>query len=238
VTSILSDWLEESGFSPCKVSLDLVHNSMAIKFSSARWEESMKGWVQKLGIFLLCSSTVSAVNAQSGSIVEYPSTAKRLVAPVIIDNNEDSQTAEAQASPAVADHHIVRKAPYVVEFGRVAQPVSLQPPTIRPTGASPHVQEFATAPVESFEPSMMSEPVARATFVKPMAVHRISKSSLATPGHKNVHVSMHRASSQLVPVDKLAIFPLNERQHPTTNSRFVVPESNTLLSSGKNRPSL
>ena len=198
----------------------------------------MNGWVQKLGIFLLCSSTISAVSAQSGSIVEYPSTGKRLAAPVIIDNNDETPTAEAQTTSAVADHQSVRNAPYVVEFGRVAQPVSLQPPTVRPTGASPHVQEFTSAPVESFEPSMMAEPFARATSIKPLAVHKISKSSPVTAGHKNVHVSMHRASSPFVPVEKLAIFPLNERPHSASASHFVVPESNTLLSSGKSRPSL
>jgi hypothetical protein len=114
----------------------------------------MNGWVQKLGIFFLCSSTISAVSAQSGSILEYPSAGKRLAAPVIIDNNEDTPTAEAQTTPA--EHQSARNVPNVVEFGRVAQPVSLQPPTVRPTGASPHVQEFTSAPVESFEPSMFT----------------------------------------------------------------------------------
>jgi hypothetical protein len=196
----------------------------------------MNGWVQKLGIFFLCSSTISAVSAQSGSILEYPSAGKRLAAPVIIDNNEDTPTAEAQTTPA--EHQSARNVPNVVEFGRVAQPVSLQPPTVRPTGASPHVQEFTSAPVESFEPSMMAEPFARATSFKPLAAHKISKSSQVSPGHKNVHVSMHRAPSQFVPVEKLAIFPLNERPHSASATHFVVPDSNTLLSSGKSRPSL
>jgi hypothetical protein len=170
--------------------------------------------------------------------VEYPSTSKRLVSPVIIENNDEPPIADAETSPAAADRHNVRKAPYVVEFGPVAQPVSLQPPTIRPTGASAHVQEFATTPVESFEPSMMTEPVARAIPVKAIGTRKISKSSQAVSNHKSVHVSLHRAPSQLMPVEKLAIFPLNERPHSNTAGRFVMPETNTLLSSGKGHPSL
>jgi hypothetical protein len=108
---------------------------------------------------------------------------------------------------------------------------------IRPTVVSPHIQEFNTMTVEAFEPSMMTEPVTRAS-VKAPTVHKISKSAQSsTPGHKTVHVSMHSASTKLIPVEKLAIFPLNERPHMIPISRIVVPESNTLLS-GKNRPSL
>ncbi len=198
----------------------------------------MRGWVQIFGIFLLCSSTASAVGAQSGSVVEYPLTVKRLATPVIIDNSDEAQTADAQTTPAGAEHHNVRKAPYFVEFGRVAQPVSLQPPTIRPTETSSHIQEFTTAPVESFEPAAATESFARATSMRPLAVHKISKYSQVTPGRKNVHVGLYRAPCQLVPVEKLAIFPLNERPHATSVSHFVVPAASTFLSSGKTHPSL
>jgi hypothetical protein len=208
---------------------------MAVEIFQKVMEESMKGWVKNLGIVFLISSTASSVNAQSTSIVEYPLAGKRLAAPVIIENNDDS-TVEAQI-PASADHHSARKAPHVVEFGLTPQPVSLQPPMIRPTVVSPHIQEFNTMTVEAFEPSMMTEPVSRAS-VKAPTVHKISKSAQSsTPGHKTVHVSMHSASTKLIPVEKLAIFPLNERPHMIPISRIVVPESNTLLS-GKNRPSL
>jgi hypothetical protein len=196
----------------------------------------MKGWVKNLAIVFLLSSTSSMAHAQS-SIVEYPLAGKKLAAPVIMEDSEDQPISES-LSRSATEHQVAHRTPYVVEFGRVAQPVSLQPPTIRPTGLAPHVQEFGVSPVETFENDTMSAPVIKASALKGGSSRKISRSTQSSnAGRRPIHVSSQRSSSQLVPVTRLAIFPLGEQRSSSVTSHFAASESNNLIS-GKSRPSL
>ena len=113
----------------------------------------MKFWMPSAFVLLI---TISAMPALAGSSDKQKAltNSKRLVGvhksmfePLensfgnasFLDHRQPNEQPEI-----VAEFGSGGQAPNIVEFGSVSGPVAAQPPTIRPSGMSNHVQEFST----------------------------------------------------------------------------------------------
>ena len=177
----------------------------------------MKVWLKSLAVLLVlgCGSS-SSVYAEGSSTVEYLSPARQYFrAPVILQDRDESSSYDMPS--AVSEYRSgtqSNKSPYVTEFGQSrSRPVSVQPPTVQPTAASPHIQEFGTLPARAFDPSFDSVPsfsqqksFRLSKSVKRKTSHVLRPQAIAyklpgAPSHSRL-IPVH-----LIPLDQLAVYP-------------------------------
>jgi len=128
---------------------------------------------------------------------------------------------------AVSEYRELNQSPYVVEFRSGPQPVAMQPPVIRPTNISSHVQEFGEL---NLDVAKLSWPANGETPAYPAhhrqinyafveaGAHQGSKKWYGAKNQVNVTTSMnvqnaskYSVQPHLVPVQPLAVYAASIR---------------------------